>query len=157
MILRGTLFFIGLGLLYFIFTLFVEYFLWLKPTGRTILFWTFIVVELFLLFRFIAFPLFKLFKLQKGIDYNEASKIIGNHFSEVGDKLTNFLQLSQDQNKSELLLASIDQKANTLQPIPFSNAINFGTNKKYLPLAIIPILFFASFIFREIAILFHKV
>ncbi|MCA0348466.1 MAG: hypothetical protein LCH35_04300 [Bacteroidetes bacterium] len=144
-LLRGTLFFIGLGLLYFIFTLFIEYFLWLKPTARTILFWTFIVVELFLLFRFIAFPLFKLFKLQKGIDYNEASKIIGNHFSEVGDKLTNFLQLSQDQNKSELLLASIDQKANTLQPIPFSNAINFGTNKKYIPLAIIPILFFAFF------------
>ena len=144
-LLRGTLFFIGLGLLYFIFTLFVEYFLWLKPTARTILYWAFIIVELFLLFRFIAFPLFKLFKLQKGIDYNEASKIIGNHFSEVGDKLTNFLQLSEDRNKSELLLASIDQKANTLQPIPFSNAVNFGTNKKYIPLAIIPILFFAFF------------
>jgi hypothetical protein len=27
----GTIFFIGLGLLYFLFTLFVEYFLWLKP------------------------------------------------------------------------------------------------------------------------------
>ncbi|WP_264520007.1 DUF4175 family protein [Flavobacterium sp. N1994] len=144
-LLRGTIFFVGIGLLYFIFTLFVEYFLWLKPNARTILFYTFVLVELFLLFRFICFPLFKLFKLQKGIDYNEASKIIGNHFSEVGDKLTNFLQLSQDKNKSELLLASIDQKANTLQPIPFGNAINLGNNKKYLPLAIIPILFFAFF------------
>jgi hypothetical protein len=144
-LLRGTIFFVGLGLLYFLFTLFVEYFLWLKPTARTILFWTFIAVELFLLLRFILFPIFKLFKLQKGIDYSQASKIIGNHFSEVGDKLTNFLQLSQDKNKSELLLASIDQKASTLQPIPFSNAINFGKNKKYLPLAIIPLLFFAYF------------
>lgn len=144
-LLRGTIFFVGIGLLYFLFTLFVEYFLWLKPTARTVLFWTFIAVELFLLLRFILFPIFKLFKLQKGIDYNEASKIIGSHFSEVGDKLTNFLQLSDDKNKSELLLASIDQKANTLQPIPFSNAVNFGKNKKYLPLAIIPILFFAFF------------
>jgi len=144
-LLRGTIFFVGIGLLYFIFTLFVEYFLWLKPTARTVLFYTFVLVELFLLFRFICFPLFKLFKLQKGIDYNDASAIIGNHFSEVGDKLTNFLQLSQDKNKSELLLASIDQKANTLQPIPFGNAINFGGNMKYLPLAIIPILFFAFF------------
>ncbi|MGL2962614.1 hypothetical protein ACSVH2_02200 [Flavobacterium sp. RSB2_4_14] len=140
-LLRGTIFFVGLGLLYFIFTLFVEYFLWLKPTARTILFSLFILVELFLLLRFILFPIFKLFKLQKGIDYQEASNIIGNHFNEVGDKLTNFLQLSQDQNKSELLLASIDQKANTLQPIPFGNAINFSKNKKYLPLAIIPVLF----------------
>ena len=144
-LLRGTIFFVGIGLLYFIFTLFVEYFLWLKPTARTVLFYTFVIVELFLLFRFICFPLFKLFKLQKGIDYNDASTIIGNHFSEVGDKLTNFLQLSEDKNKSELLLASIDQKANTLQPVPFGNAINFGGNKKYLPLAIIPILFFAFF------------
>lgn len=144
-LLRGIIFFIGIGLLYFLFTLFVEYFLWLKPTARTVLFYTFVIVELFLLFRFICFPLFKLFKLQKGIDYNDASNIIGNHFNEVGDKLTNFLQLSQDKNKSELLLASIDQKANTLQPIPFGNAINFGGNKKYLPLAIIPILFFIFF------------
>ena len=91
------------------------------------------------------FPIFKLFKLKKGIDYKDASNIIGNHFSEVGDKLTNFLQLSEDKNKSELLLASIDQKATTLQPIPFGNAVNFSKNKKYLPLAIIPILFFAFF------------
>jgi len=144
-LLRGTIFFVGIGLIYFLFTLFVEYFLWLKPTARTVLFWTFVAVELFLLLRFILFPLFKLFKLQKGINYEDASKIIGNHFNEVGDKLINFLQLSQDTNKSELLLASIDQKANTLQPIPFGNAINFGKNKKYLPLAIIPILFFAFF------------
>ena len=144
-LLRGTIFFVGIGLIYFLFTLFVEYFLWLKPTARTVLFWTFIFVELFLLLRFILFPIFKLFKLQKGINYDDASKIIGNHFNEVGDKLTNFLQLSQDTNKSELLLASIDQKANTLQPVPFGNAINFGTNKKFLPLAIIPILFFAFF------------
>lgn len=144
-LLRGSIFFVGIGLIYFLFTLFVEYFLWLKPMARTLLFWTFVVVELFLLLRFILFPVFKLFKIQKGIDYNQASKIIGDHFSEVGDKLTNFLQLAQDKNTSELLLASIEQKANTLQPIPFGNAINYNKNKKYLPLAIVPILLFVFF------------
>jgi hypothetical protein len=144
-LLRGTIFFIGIGLLYFIFTLFIEYFLWLKPLARTVLFYTFVIVELFLLCRFILYPLSKLFKLQKGINFNDASAIIGNHFSEVSDKLTNFLQLSKDENKSELLLASIEQKANSLQPIPFSNAINFNKNRKFLPLALLPILFFAFF------------
>jgi len=147
-LIKGSLLFIGFGLLYFLFTLFIEYFLWLKPLGRTLLFWVFIAVEVFLLFRFILFPIFKLFKLQKGIDYNQASTIIGNHFTEVSDKLTNFLQLSASENStesSELMLASIEQKANSLQPIPFGNAINFKTNKKYLPLAIIPILLFAVF------------
>lgn len=144
-LIKGVLFFVGLGLLYLLFTLVIEYLLWLKPIGRTFLFWAFIAVELFLLLRFIMFPLFQLFKLKKGINYNEASIIIGNHFTEVNDKLTNFLQLSNDTNQSELLLASIEQKANTLKPIPFTNAINFNGNKKFIPLALIPILFFAFF------------
>ncbi|NUY80101.1 hypothetical protein HUK80_04275 [Flavobacterium sp. MAH-1] len=144
-LIRGSLFFVGLGLLYFLFTLSIEYFLWLKPSARTFLFWAFVLVELFLLGRFILWPISKLFKLQKGIGYEEASKIIGNHFSEVSDKLTNFLQLSSDKNQSELLLASIEQKANTLQPVPFGNAINFKKNRKFLPLALLPILFVAFF------------
>ena len=146
-LIRGSLFFIGLGLIYFLFTLFIEYFLWLKPIGRTILFVFFVVVEAFLLIRFVAFPIFKLFKLQKGINFEEASAIIGTHFTEVSDKLTNFLQLSDtvNQEKSELLAASIEQKAKLLSPIPFSNAINFNVNKRYLPLAILPILFFLFF------------
>lgn len=144
-LLRGTLFFVGLGLLYFLFTSFVEYFLWLKPLGRTLLFWMFVIVEGFLLLRFILFPIFKLFKLQKGINYNDASKIIGNHFSNVNDKLTNFLQLAHDKNQSELLIASIDQKAKSLQPVPFSSAIDFNKNKKYIPLAILPLLILLFF------------
>lgn len=144
-LIKGVLFFVGLGLLYLLFTLVIEYFLWLKPTGRTFLFWAFIAVELFLLVRFIVFPLSQLFKLKKGINYTEASVIIGNHFAEVNDKLTNFLQLSNDRNQSELLLASIEQKANSLKPIPFSNAVNFNRNKRFIPLALIPVLFFAFF------------
>ena len=144
-LIRGMIFFIGLGLLYFLFTLFVEYFLWLKPMGRSFLFWIFVGVEVFLFLRFILFPIFQLFKLKNGIGYKDASTIIGNHFPEVSDKLTNFIQLSNDRNQSELLLASIEQKANALQPIPFGNAINYNANRKYLPLAIIPILFFIVF------------
>lgn len=144
-LLRGTIFFIGLGLLYLIFTLLVEYFLWLPKSGRTILFWLFITVEIFLLFRFILFPVFKLFKLQKGIDYRQASDIIGKHFAEINDKLTNFLQLSSQSGQSELLLASIEQKANNLQPIPFTNAINLRKNVKYIPYAAIPLLLILFF------------
>lgn len=144
-LLKGAIFFTGIGLLYFLFTLLVEHFLWLKPSGRTFLFWAFVLVELFLLGRYILFPLGKLFRLQKGIGYDEASQIIGRHFSEVGDKLTNFLQLSRDDNRSELLLASIRQKADTLQPIPFTGAVSYRRNRKYIPLALLPILFVTFF------------
>lgn len=145
-VIRGTILFTGIGLLYFIFTLLLEYFLWLPQKGRTALFWVFIVVEATLLARFILFPIFKLFKLQKGIGYKEASAIIGSHFSEVSDRLTNFLQLSNEPQQSELLLASIEQKANSLHPIPFTNAINFKKNTKYLPYAAVPVLLILFFL-----------
>jgi hypothetical protein len=145
-VIRGTIFFTGLGLLYFIITFLIEYFLWLPEKGRTALFYIFILVEAILLARFILFPLFKLFKLQKGLDYKQASAIIGSHFSEVSDKLTNFLQLSDAPQQSELLLASIEQKANNLQPVPFTNAVNFKKNMKYVPYAAIPVLLILMFL-----------
>uniref|UniRef100_UPI004049253F DUF4175 family protein n=1 Tax=Gelidibacter sp. TaxID=2018083 RepID=UPI004049253F len=138
-LLKGAILFFAIGLLYFLFTLFVEYVLWLNPTARTVLFWVFITVEVGLFVKFIAIPLAKLFKLQKGIDYVDASKIIGQHFPEVNDKLLNVLQLKQNTSESELLLASIEQKSVELNPIPFKLAINFKKNAKYLKYAAIPI------------------
>jgi len=146
-LIKGLILFFSFGLLYFIFTLFIEYFLWLKPTARTILFWTFIVIELALLAKYILFPLIKLFGLQKGISYKDASKIIGKHFNEVDDKLLNVIQLHDTKAKSELLLASIEQKSLDLEPIPFKRAINFANNKKYLKYLAIPLMiWFITFI-----------
>lgn len=144
-LIKGVILFIAIGLLYFIFTFLIEYFLWFSTQGRTILFWLFIAVQVFLLSKFILLPIFKLFKIQKGLDYTEVSKIIGTHFEEVKDKLLNFLQLANTATPTELVLASIEQKANSLQPIPFSNAINFNKNRKYLPFALIPLLFILFF------------
>ncbi|WP_418603774.1 hypothetical protein [Hwangdonia sp.] len=139
-LIKGAILFFAIGLLYFLFTLFIEYVLWLNPLARTILFWVFILVEVLLLARFIAVPLAKLFKLKKGIDYVDASKIIGNHFPEVSDKLLNVVQLKQNPSQSELLLASIEQKSMELKPIPFKLAVNFKKNLGYLKYAAIPVL-----------------
>ncbi|WP_299114894.1 DUF4175 family protein [uncultured Winogradskyella sp.] len=139
-LLKGAILFFAIGLLYFMVTLFVEYMLWLNPTARTILFWAFITVELGLFIKFIAIPLAHLFNLRKGINYETASKLIGNHFPEVNDKLLNILQLNQNPTQSDLLIASIEQKSQELQPISFKSAINFKSNTKYLKYAAIPII-----------------
>ncbi len=149
-LIKGSILFLSFGLLYFLFTLFIEYFLWLKPIFRTILFFSFIFIEIFLLIKYIIFPIVKLFGLKNGISYIDASRIIGNHFSEVDDKLLNILQLKQSENPSELLLASIEQKSLDLKPIPFLRAINFSGNKKYLKYLAIPLLvFFITFLFNK--------
>ena len=138
-LLKGTILFFAIGMFYLIVVLFVEYMLWLSSVGRTILFWAFIAVELGLFIKFIAIPLAHLFKLRKGINYETASKLIGSHFSEVNDKLLNILQLNQNPIQSDLIIASIEQKAIELKPIPFQLAINFKSNLKYLKYAAIPI------------------
>ena len=138
-LIKGIILFFAIGLLYFLITLLIEYALWLSPGLRTVLFWVFIAVELALFIQFIAKPLTKLFKLQKGINYKVASKIIGAHFPEVNDKLLNVLQLREDAKQSELLLVSIEQKSIELKPIPFKLAINFNKNRKYLKYAAIPV------------------
>jgi hypothetical protein len=137
---KGFIFFVAIGLLYFLATLFIEHLFWLNPTGRSILFWSFIGVEIFLFGRFITYPLLKLFKISRGIGYTEASQIIGKYFPEVGDRLLNLLQLSKSDKKSDLLIASIDQKANQLKPVPFSMAIDFKKNLPYLKYAAIPLI-----------------
>ncbi|MFD0964650.1 DUF4175 family protein [Pseudofulvibacter geojedonensis] len=142
---KGVILFLAIGLLYFIATLLFEYFLWLSPIYRSILLGLFIAVELGLVYYFIGIPLFKLTGLQKRISKDEASKIIGNHFPEVSDKLTNLLQLKKDSQASELLEASINQKAKILQTIPFKLAVNLSSNKKYIKYLALPLLIFLLF------------
>mgnify|MGYP007121698160 CR=1 FL=1 len=62
-LIKGLILFFAIGLLYLIFTLLIEYFLWLKPVARTILFILFVIVETGLLFFFILIPVFKIFCL----------------------------------------------------------------------------------------------
>jgi hypothetical protein len=146
-LIKGIILFFSLGFIYLFFTLFLESYLWLKPAARTVLFWLFIVIEGFLLARFIVSPVLKLVGLKKGITLQDSSKIIGRHFPEVKDKLLNILQLKEAANQSDLLLASINQKAQELQPIPFIKAIDFRKNTKYLKFAILPVLIWLFILF----------
>ncbi len=138
-LLRGLILFLGIGLLYFLLTVVIEHFLWLSPTGRTVLFWLFVAVEIGLLVRFVMIPLARLCKLTTGIDFRDAGHMIGRHFPEVSDKLINVLQLRDKGGDNELTWASINQKSAQLEPIPFSLAIDFKKNSKYLPLLAIPL------------------
>ena len=138
-LIKGSILFVSIGVLYLFFTIFIEHFFWLKPTARTFLFWVLILIELLLLVRFILIPIFKLLGFRKGISLEDSSKIIGNYFPEVGDKLLNILQLKQVNSNSDLLIASIEQKSTELTPIPFTKAINFKSNAKYLKYVLIPL------------------
>ena len=146
-LIKGVVLFHSLGLIYFFFTLYLEYFLWLKPSVKTFLFWLFLTIELIFLIRFIGIPIFKIIGLKKGLTDVQSSRIIGAFFPEVQDKLLNVLQLKQTNNQSDLLIASIHQKSIELQPVLFRKAVDYKKNIKYLKYAVFPLLIWGLTLF----------
>ena len=155
-LIKGLILFSLLGVLYFILTLCIEYFLWLKPNYRVVLLIVFIAIELFLFIKLIIIPIFHLIKFKKGINEIESSKIIGAYFPEVQDKLLNVLQLKNEKKTTDLILASIQQKSLELQPIKFSKAINFKKNVIYLKYLIFPLLLWVAFFLTGIDVGLYK-
>ncbi|PCH77761.1 MAG: hypothetical protein COB98_02440 [Flavobacteriaceae bacterium] len=147
-LIRGVILFLSFGLLYFLGTVFIESWLWLDRLNRWILFGFFIGIECFLLVKFIGLPIFKIMGISKGISMEEGAVFIGKFFPDIDDKLLNIIQLNSDSERSEMLLASIDQRANDLRPVRFLSAVDFGSNVKYLkyllPLAFVIVIIFLT-------------
>mgnify|MGYP000200431916 CR=1 FL=1 len=141
-LLKGAIYSAGLLLASFIIFTTVEYFGQFSTTGRTILFYSFLALTIYLLGNYVIIPLSKLYKFGKIINHNQAAEIIGNHFEEVKDKLINVLQLEHRAigSNNNLLLASIDQKSLELKPVPFTGAVDFNENKRHLKYLFIPLL-----------------
>jgi len=142
LIIKGTIFSLGLIVLLFLVVNIFEYLSWSGTTTRTVLFYIFVVTALFILIYYIIIPVLKLIKLGKNISYKDAAIIIGNHFPNVSDKLLNTLQLhdSIDDSNMELLLAGIEQKSTILSPVPFKNAVKYDSNIRYIKYIAPPII-----------------
>lgn len=139
-LLKGGIYAVTLVLAAFIFFTTIEYFAQFNILGRTILFYSFFIITLYVLAYYIVLPITKLYKFGKIIDHQQAAEIIGKHFTEVKDKLINVLQLKElaTQHSNQLILAGIDQKSAELKPVPFVNAVDFKENTKYLKYAFVP-------------------
>ena len=136
--------FFGLGLLYALFWVLIEYFFWLPSTGRGLVFWCLLAFEIFLFYRLILVPVTKYFRIRKGINNQEAAALIGSAFPEIKDKLLNTIQI-KNQGESELILASIQQKTLQFNPFSFEHAVKLKDNLRYLKYALAPLLILAPF------------
>lgn len=158
-LIRGLLYSIGIVILFYLSVVLLEYYGQFNTAVRTVMFYLFIVINGIVLTRLIVIPLLKLNRIGKVISNEEASRIIGSHFSAIQDKLLNILQLhtiarpaihepTLSRSGTLLVEASINQKIRELKPIPFVAAIDLRQNKRYLKYAILPlsILFILLFI-----------
>lgn len=152
-VVKGSIFLVSSLFAAYILVTTAEYLGNFDPIIRSILFYSFIAGNLFVVSGYILIPLLSYFRLGKTLSHEQASAIIGQHFAPVKDKLLNTLQLKKlsDSNPEQrsLIDASINQKITDLRPIPFTSAIHIKDNRKYLkyaiaPMAIIVFIFFAS-------------
>ncbi|GAB4131025.1 MAG: ATPase [Bacteroidia bacterium] len=154
---RGLLYATGILVSGFLLAALLEYFGRFDILARTLIFWTFVLSATAVLARFVAVPLFKLNKIGKLISHEQAAEIIGQHFSNVSDKLLNVLQLRKNEPMSgvskELIEASINQKISELKPVPFSAAIDLRQNRKYAKYALIPLLALVVIMFTNAGII----
>ena len=111
---------------------YTEYYFWLDKTPRTIIFVGWWCALASLLFTQTIQPAIKLMGHGKRLTNEEAALIIGNHFSEIQDKLLNLLQLEEmnDSSSNELILKSIEQKTNNLSKFTFTSALDWKRFKK---------------------------
>lgn len=139
---RGTIYTTAILMASYLLLTILEYYNHFSVAVRTIIFYSFILLALSVFVSMILYPAIKLFRLGNSLSYEQASSIIGKHFSNIQDKLSNILQLKKqsDDLNSSLIVASINQKIAELKPIPFTEAIDIGKNKKYLKYLAIPLM-----------------
>ncbi len=149
-IIRGGIYTTAALLIFFLIITLIEYFGWFNSATRTVFFYLYLIISVLIIINFVFIPITKLLKIGKILSHKKAAEIIGKHFPNVQDKLLNTLQLNDlsklSQDNTGLINASIDQKVATLRPIPFSNAVDFRGNKKYLKFAVIPVIILLSFL-----------
>ncbi len=146
-LLRGAIYSVAIILATFILLNVIEYRYFLPASGRKILFFGFLTGSVALLYKLVAEPLLHYYRLGKIISHEQAAQIVGSHFNNVKDRLLNILQLkkqSESVTEKELILASINQKTESIKLVPFTSAIDLGKNKKYLRYLVLPLLVFLA-------------
>lgn len=133
-LIRGLLVGAVLWMVFFLLLNAIEYFSWASSRVRFILFLFLILGSAYILIFYVIIPIINLVRYQKKMTLQEAAVIIGKFFPDIQDKLSNALQLNE-QNLAEgnsLLEAAIDQHISKLSPFRFTDAVQLSENKRFL-------------------------
>jgi hypothetical protein len=149
-IVKGGLLFISISLLAFLIFSLLESQFYFSTGVRKLFFYGYLLSMAGLLFYWVLLPFLNYNRLGKVISHEQAASIIGQHFTDVQDKLINVLQLKKQSNNIEsaaLINASINQKSEEIKIVPFKSAIDLGKNRKYLKYALPPFMLLIILVF----------
>ena len=133
-IIKGIFFFLGLLIFSYLSIAILEYLGRFSSLLRAIFLFGFLTFNTVILVKYLLIPLEKLFSFGNRINRNQASEIIGKFFPTISDRLKNTLQLNEllisQEGNLELLHASVYQRSQELNTVPFLGAIEIKNNKK---------------------------
>ncbi len=140
-VLKGAIYTGAVLLSAFLFFNLIEYQFHSNSTFRAILFFTYLLICLFVLNKWIVIPLIRLFIKDRQISDDEAARQIGGFFPDIKDKLINLIQLQRlHLSNNALITASVSQKSGQITGIPFEDAISFKENIRYVKYLLFPFL-----------------
>ena len=138
-IMRGSILFLAVALGSFLLVNSLEFTARLGTTGRAVLFFGYLALTIVTFLRLVGKYVLLLNSNNKQISNEEAAKQIGEFFPEISDKLLNIIQLEKlNPSQNQLLIAGILQKSKEIQSIPFTKAIDYRKNRRFLKYAIGP-------------------
>jgi hypothetical protein len=120
----------------------------LGPVGRGILFFGYLITAGTLFAKWIIWPIVQLTRVNRSLSDEAAADKIGRFFPVIGDRLVNYLQLTNKVfSDNDLALASMKRRAQSLSAFPFSDAIdtksNRGRLKYFIPALVVLVLVFS--------------
>lgn len=142
-LLKGLIFFFALAFSAYLILSIIEYYGRYNSVFRFVFLSGYLVLTIIGLSRWIIIPLAELFALRRQMSNEQAAKEIGRFFPQVSDKLLNTLQLNTlDQKDNLFIQASISQKTKELSIVPFTQAVNYKENNRYLRYLGVPLAIF---------------
>ncbi|SIQ67900.1 DUF4175 family protein [Pontibacter lucknowensis] len=138
LLLRGSIFAIGLLMSIYIVYSLLEYIFYFPVFVRAFLLFSFVGLTIYALVRWIILPISALTNLRKLLSDEQAAARVGDHYPEIKDKLLNAIQLKDLDRTNELIAASIAQRSSQLINYPFEEAVTYRENKPLLKYIALP-------------------
>ncbi|GAB3542115.1 ATPase [Pontibacter brevis] len=140
MLLRGSIFAVGLLLSIYIVYSLLEYMFYFPQAVRGFLLFSFVALVIYVFVRWIALPMSALAKLKRVLSDEQAAQQVGAHYPEIKDKLLNAIQLQNLDRTNELIAASIAQRTGQLGSFRFKDAVTYRENRPLLKYVALPAL-----------------
>jgi len=143
LILKGSIYILTVLLSAFLFFSLIEYQFHSSSVFRALLFFGYILICAYVLYKWLFAHLLKLLIRSKQISDEKAASNIGSSLPEIRDKLLNLVQLKKLNANNKLLLAAIEQRNTQMSTVPIEQVIDYRKNIKYLKYLIFPFIIVA--------------